>query len=479
MENRFFFKSTKMAQMNQHSRPQKGILKTPAAPVTAKPAKAGTDKKTKKTKLCNRLFSRFKEGVLKEKTAKKTSFCCWLLKCWKRKHRVAPQQEEKKNSPKPQKRNNPVEVNVSDRTEVKPFVPPQDDDPLPDVSFPARLPDTTAPKAPKLGEQSICTKRSFVGGLNGGSNAICYGLPNIGQNCYMISTLQSLLTLEDFMGDISRMENIWSSAPKAQMIKRLMEIRDARTSTNGQIKIAALDSFKAAVSACAPEFGNNQQKDAHEFLTTVLDQVRSLAPLLKRKAAVLVRTYTCPVEHHMMFKMENIRTCKSCRSQSKRLEEFTSLSLDLVPGGCVEEMLQKSLETELEFKCKCGGKTSVLKSSFATLPKVLILHLKRFRFSPSYPYRLEKAGDPVKLLRDLVVSSKQGGGCYSLVNVIDHFGTLKAGHYISESVHPEVCPDEFDDRWLTFNDLKVTETTGWSVCERRQEDAYILFYKRH
>lgn len=119
------------------------------------------------------------------------------------------------------------------------------------------------------------TKRSFVGGLNGGSNAICYGwvhlqmdqscnearihqtkleyvcmlgdtwttvcdwsvkmwwcwrafwlavflsfrLPNIGQNCYMISTLQSLLTLEDFMGDISRMENIWSSAPKAQMIK--------------------------------------------------------------------------------------------------------------------------------------------------------------------------------------------------------------------------------------------------------------------
>ncbi len=37
--------------------------------------------------------------------------------------------------------------------------------------------------------------------------------------------------------------------------------------------------------------------------------------------------------------------------------------------------------------------------------RVLVLHLKRFRFTPSF--RLEKASDPVTLLRDLVVCSKE------------------------------------------------------------------------
>lgn len=53
------------------------------------------------------------------------------------------------------------------------------------------------------------------------------------------------------------------------------------------------------------------------------------------------------------------------------------------------------------------------------------------------------------------------------------------GHYICDRIHPDNCPDEPTDPWLTLNDLLVLETTGESVCKRRQNSAYILFYQRN
>lgn len=120
-----------------------------------------------------------------------------------------------------------------------------------------------------------------------------------------------------------------------------MAIRDAHTSTDSQSKRGLLCSFKEAVSVQAPEFSDRQQKvsqlvlcfiispppdsfssvykllcvflcvqDAHEFLTSVLDQIRRLSPLMQQIARSMGRRYTCPVEDHLVFKMENTRTCK-------------------------------------------------------------------------------------------------------------------------------------------------------------------------
>ncbi|XP_039640689.1 ubiquitin carboxyl-terminal hydrolase 37-like [Perca fluviatilis] len=62
-------------------------------------------------------------------------------------------------------------------------------------------------------------------------------------------------------------------------------------------------------------------------------------------------------------------------------------------------------EKELEYNCECGATMSGQRSSFLTLPKVLVLHLKRFKFTPSF--QLKKVLDPIVLLRELVVSSDQ------------------------------------------------------------------------
>nr|XP_046259504.1 ubiquitin carboxyl-terminal hydrolase 37-like [Scatophagus argus] len=289
-----------------------------------------------------------------------------------------------------------------------------------------------------------------------------FGFPNIGQSCYMNSSLQSILALEDFVRDISRMEQVWSSVPQGNLMRSLMKIRDVHASTDPKIKSSLLHSFKKTISIQAPEFRDNQQKDAHEFLTAVFSQMRSLGPLLKETAALKGISYTCPVEDHLVFSMDSTRTCKSCGSQSASQEEFCNLSLDLISGGSIEQMLEGYLkETDLEFKCECGGTSSGQTLSFATLPRVLILHLKRFCFTPSHT--LEKIQDPVQLLSHLKVSCKQDVGFYSLVSVINHFGVSRTGHYVCDGICPD-SPDDEHNRWLTFNDSMVHKTTSTSVC---------------
>ncbi|XP_035535009.1 ubiquitin carboxyl-terminal hydrolase 37-like [Morone saxatilis] len=414
-----------------------------------------------------------------------------LLRCCKRRHRVAPSPEEEEPQGPVETQSNavPQEADVVQCEEPVALFGGQGDT-MADTSLLAELlnPDTILEQTvieALIREQVSRTTRSGAGRGDAVKRSTTtttdrFGFPNIGQTCYLSSCLQSLLTLEDFIRDLSSQEQVWTSVPKAQLIRRLMAIRDVHTSTDSERKGRLLRGFMKALSVQAPEFGElgNLQKDAHEFLTSVLDQIRSLSPHLQVVAASTGRRYTCPVDDHLVFRMEHTRTCKRCGLQSTRQEEFSNLSLDLVPGGSVEDMLQDYVEeTELEFRCECGGNTSGQRSAFVTLPRVLVLHLKRFRFTPAF--QQVKVHDPVGLLRDMVVSSNQDAGCYSLVSAISHFGsTGEAGHYICDSVHPDDCPDEPTDRWLTFNDSWVNETTGESVCEQRQESAYILFYKR-
>ena len=50
-------------------------------------------------------------------------------------------------------------------------------------------------------------------------------------------------------------------------------------------------------------------QDAHEILTTVLEQIRSVSRELQENGVTTSR-YTCPVEDHLVFRLENTRTCR-------------------------------------------------------------------------------------------------------------------------------------------------------------------------
>ncbi|XP_039892075.1 ubiquitin carboxyl-terminal hydrolase 37-like [Simochromis diagramma] len=150
----------------------------------------------------------------------------------------------------------------------------------------------------------------------------------------------------------------------------------------------------------------------------------------------------------------------SCGHQSSHQEEFTSLSLDLVPEGSVKNMLETYLkEQKIEFLCDCGGTTSEVKPSFHTLPRVLILHLKRFGFTKTC--KLQKVNDPVRLQRDLVVSSKQGDGCYSLISIISHYGGTESGK-TTDLLGEKICHLVFARSAVEYHFLFLLKHSGVS-----------------
>lgn len=56
---------------------------------------------------------------------------------------------------------------------------------------------------------------------------------------------------------------------------------------------------------------------------------------------------------------------------------------------------------------------------------------------------------------------------------------LLLGHYICDGRDPDVGQGDQTDRWFTYDDAEVTETSGDSVCDTRRRSSYILTYKRH
>lgn len=148
----------------------------------------------------------------------------------------------------------------------------------------------------------------------------------------MNSSLQSLLALTDFMNDISLTEKDWGNFPGAKMLKVLLQLRSNHASRDLDAKIKLLLSFKMAVVMNAPDFMGNLQhvslagvgdscpgragggtpsaccfQDAHEFLTTVLDQV---SLIMSAAAEQNIQPIVCPVKKHMQFCVNIVRKCK-------------------------------------------------------------------------------------------------------------------------------------------------------------------------
>ena len=67
-----------------------------------------------------------------------------------------------------------------------------------------------------------------------------------------------------------------------------------------------------------------------------------------------------------------------------------------------------------------------------SLPKILVIHLKRFVFSTRL-MDFEKIDDIVEIKDIMQIPCKQQGiiGTYKLYGIVHHYGTKSNGHYIA------------------------------------------------
>ncbi|KAJ3431954.1 ubiquitin carboxyl-terminal hydrolase faf-x-related [Anaeramoeba flamelloides] len=266
------------------------------------------------------------------------------------------------------------------------------------------------------------------------------------------------------------------------------------------------------------------QMDVYELLTRLFDKVEDKIKSTKQNNFI-EKTFVGKVASQIIgIKDPHF---------SERLENFYSISLDVIKKKNVYESLDQYIEGDMltgdnkYFSDKLGKKIDVLKRTcIHTLPENLILHLKRFEFDMNtmqrykvndhfeFPmelnmYKFTREGIDQKQMGN--TSNEKNNKCYEydLVGILVHLGSALGGHYYSFIKERETRDNKTfennEGNWYKFDDSSVTkfsiddipeECFGGSSKNRSIENsstdmnnskssydekrysAYMLFYQR-
>ncbi|XP_062960295.1 ubiquitin carboxyl-terminal hydrolase 37 isoform X3 [Cynocephalus volans] len=251
------------------------------------------------------------------------------------------------------------------------------------------------------------------------------GFSNLGNTCYMNAILQSLFSLQSFANDLLKQGIPWKKIPLNALIRRFAHLLVKKDICNSETKKDLLKKVKNAISATAERFSGYMQNDAHEFLSQCLDQLKEDMEKLNKTWKTepvpgeenlpdisATKVYTCPVSANLEFEVQHSIICKACGEIIPKREQFNDLSIDLprrkkpLPPRSIQDSLDLFFRAEeLEYSCeKCGGKCALVRHKFNRLPRILILHLKRYSFNVALSLN-NKIGQQVIIPRYLSLSS--------------------------------------------------------------------------
>lgn len=294
----------------------------------------------------------------------------------------------------------------------------------------------------------------------------------------------------------------------------MKDIFEAIIAHKSRIGVVSPASFLDVLKRENEMFRSAMHQDAHEFLNLVLnevvDNVEDNTKKTEANRALQTSAETQSFEQALataMPQMNGTKTagstrwvhelfegtltsetkCLTCENVSQRDETFLDLSVDLDQHSSVTSCLRKFSEEEMlcernKFHCdRCGGLQEAEKRmKIKRLPRILALHLKRFKYTEDlqrlqklfhrvvYPYYLrlfnttDDAEDPDRLYELYAVVVHIGGGPYH-------------GHYVS------IIKTE-DRGWLLFDD-ELVEPVDKSYVRNFFGDrpglacAYVLFYQ--
>lgn len=297
----------------------------------------------------------------------------------------------------------------------------------------------------------------------------------------------------------------------------LKEIFEGISAHNSRTGVVSPTKFLEVLRKENEMFRSLMHQDAHEFLNLLLNEVVANVEVDSKElqaekekemnGSAETRSFEKAVASSMPNTTDGTRTpsntgwvhelfegtltsetkCLTCENVSQRDEVFLDLSVDLDQHSSVTSCLRKFSAEEMlcernKFHCdRCGGLQEAEKRmKIKRLPKILALHLKRFKYTEDlqrlqklfhrvvYPYHLrlfnttDDAEDPDRLYELYAVVVHIGGGPYH-------------GHYVS------IIKTQ-DRGWLLFDDEMVEPVDKGFVRNFFGDRpglacAYVLFYQ--
>ena len=281
------------------------------------------------------------------------------------------------------------------------------------------------------------------------------GLANLGNSCYFNSIVQCLAHLplleSVFRKSESELIQVFSNL--------LLELSQSEEVVFFEPNIC-LEMLKEKL----PEFRNNKQQDAYEFLNFLWELIIENLEPEKRS----------DLREKIEGKMKTSTLCHNCNKLKSKVEPFSELSLPF-PEITDEYSLKTLLDSyfspeDLESKYECQNCDIRTKASqfyrVAEQPRLLTLHLKRFSFNKKSKKIFHHVMFPLRGLTHNTLNNVT----YSLSGVIAHHGrTMQSGHYTA------YCYNNSDFSWYHYNDTEVIPISEENL---KKVDAYMLFYKK-
>jgi len=235
-----------------------------------------------------------------------------------------------------------------------------------------------------------------------------------------------------------------------------------------------------------------EQQDAHEFFIATLDLLHRH---LIYRTNIPPSSCTCIVDTIFTGKLQSDVVCQVCKGVSTTIDPFWDISLDLPAitdaasislADCLQRFTRpERLGSESKIRCShCDrNQESTKQLTMQKLPVVASFHLKRFEHSSRLHKKITTRVDFPEII-DMTpfISGKRNirravseelqltepDNKYVLFAVINHIGTLDAGHYTSYI-------RQHSNLWFHCNDHQILPASIQQVLD---SEGYLLFYHK-